>query len=123
MKNEFFYGREMYWLFIIAIIGFISCNTGSNHEGKSAKNIPVAYRKITGKVVNAADMKPIGGSILTFNNPIKNIPVATVTDSEGNFVLDSIPTSVKKITVVNVSANKSKEVTLNEEGNIVIKMD
>ena len=68
-------------------------------------------------------MKPISGSIITFNNPLKNRPVGTITDSEGKFVLDSIPPSVKKITVVNVLANKSKEVELNEEENLVIKMD
>jgi hypothetical protein len=68
-------------------------------------------------------MKPIVGSIISFDNPIKNKPIGTITDSEGKFVLDSIPSSIKKITVVNVSGNKSKEVELNEEDNILIKMD
>ena len=117
--------KKIFWLVIIVIsFGLISCNSGSQHRSESTKDKSIIkYRRITGKVVNAADMKPIGGSILTFNDPIKNTPVATVTDSEGNFVLDSIPPSVKKITVVNVLANKSKEVELNEEENLVIKMD
>jgi hypothetical protein len=117
--------KKIFWLVIIVIsFGLISCNSGSQHhsESNNDKSI-IKYRRITGKVVNAADMKPIGGSIITFNNPIKNIPVATLTDTEGKFVLDSIPSSVKKITVVNVSGNKSKEVELSEEENIVIKMD
>ena len=68
-------------------------------------------------------MKPIGGAFITFINPVTNKNVGTVAISEGKFVLDSIPGSVTKITVINVSINKSKEVTLNEEENIVIKMD
>jgi len=117
-------------LLILALLSLIftscmiSCNSGSQHRSEATKDKSIIkYRRITGKVVNAADMKPIGGSIITFNNPIKNIPVATLTDTEGKFVLDSIPSSVKKITVVNVSGNKSKEVELSEEENIVIKMD
>ena len=117
--------KKLSWLVIIVIsFGLISCNSGSQHRNEANKDISaIKYRRITGKVVNAADMKPIGGSIISFNNPIKNKPVGTVTDSEGKFVLDSIPISVKKITVVNVSKNKSKEVELNEEDNILIKMD
>jgi hypothetical protein len=117
--------KKIIWLVSIVVsFGLISCNTGSQHhsESNNDKSI-IKYRRISGKVVNAADMKPIGGSIITFNNPLKNKPVGTLTDSEGKFVLDSIPSSVKKITVVNVSGNKSKEVELNEEENIVIKMD
>jgi hypothetical protein len=117
--------KKIFWLVIIVIsFGLISCNSGSQHHNESNNNKSIIkYRRITGKVVNAADKKPIGGAILTFNNPIKNIPVATVTDAEGKFVLDSIPGSVTKITVINVSVNKSKEVTLNEEENLIIKMD
>jgi hypothetical protein len=98
----------------------ISCNSRSPQS--KDKSI-IKYRRITGQVVNAADMKPISGSIITFNNPIKHTPVATIADTEGKFVLDSIPSSINKITVVNVAANKSKEVELNKEENIVIKMD
>ena len=101
----------------------ISCNSNSHHSEATKDKTTIKYRRIAGKVVNGVDMKPIGGSIITFNNLINNIPVATVTDSEGKFVLDSIPTNVKKITVVNILANKSKEVTLTEEENIEIKMD
>jgi hypothetical protein len=117
-------------LFIFALLSLIltscmiSCNSGSQNRSESTKDKSIIkYRRITGKVVNAADMKPIGGSIITFNNPIKNKPVGTLTDTEGKFVLDSIPNSVKKITVVNVTSNKSKEVELNEEDNILIKME
>jgi hypothetical protein len=117
--------KKIFWLVIIVIsFGLISCNSGSKHRSESTNDKSIIkYRSLTGKVVNASDMKPIGGSIISFNNPIKNKPVGTVTDSEGKFVLDSIPISVKKITVVNVSKNKSKEVELNEEDNILIKMD
>ena len=117
--------KKIFSLVIIVIsFGLISCNSGSQHRNEANKDISaIKYRRITGKVVNAADMKPIGGSIITFNNPIKNKPVGTLTDTEGKFILDSIPGSVKKITVVYVSGNKSKEVELNEEENIVIKMD
>jgi hypothetical protein len=117
--------KKIIWLVNIVIsLGLISCNSGSQHhsESNNDKSI-IKYRRITGKVVNAGDMKPIGGSIITFNNPIKNKPVGTLTDSEGKFLLDSIPDVVKKITVVNVSKNKSKEVELTEEDNILIKMD
>jgi hypothetical protein len=102
----------------------ISCNSGSRSRSELIKDKSIIkYRKITGKVVNAADMKPVGGSLITFFNPITNKSVGAVANSEGKFVLDSIPATVTKITVINVSANKSKEVTLNEEENIVIKMD
>ena len=117
--------KKVFWIIIIVIsFGLISCNSGSQHHSESSKDkSTIKYRRITGQVVNASDMKPIGGSIITFNNQIKKIPVATLTDSEGKFVLDSIPSSINKITVVNVAANKSKEVELNEEENIIIKMD
>ena len=117
--------KIIFWLVIIVIsFGLISCNSGSKHRNEANKDVStIKYRRITGKVVNATDMKPIGGLIISFNNPFKNKPVGTITDTEGKFVLDSIPSSVKKITVVNVSVNKSKEVELSEEENIVIKMD
>jgi hypothetical protein len=117
--------KKIFWLVSIVIsFGMISCNSGSQHHSEPTKDISIIkYRRITGKVVNAADMKPVSGSLITFFNPIKNNSVGTAADSEGKFVLDSIPSSVTKITVINVSANKSKEVTLNEEDNIVVKMD
>ena len=117
--------KKIFWLVIIVFsFGLINCNSGSQHRSESTKDKSIIkYRRITGQVVNAADMKPISGSIITFNNPIKHTPVATITDTEGKFVLDSIPSSINKITVVNVAANKSKEVELNEEENLVIKMD
>jgi hypothetical protein len=109
---------------IISSLILMSCNIGSNHQSPATKEPTVTkYRKITGKVINASDMKPIAGSIVTFNNPLNNKAVGTLTDSEGKFLLDSIPDVVKKLTVVNVSKNKSKEVELNEEDNILIKMD
>ena len=117
--------KKVFWLVIIVIsFGLISCNSGSQHhsESNNDKSI-IKYRRITGKVVNAADMKPVSGSLITFTNPKTNKSEGTVANSEGKFVLDSLPSSVTKITVINVSANKSKEVTLNEEENIVIKMD
>lgn len=117
-------------LFIFALLSLIltscmiSCNSGSRNRSELIKDKSIIkYRKIAGKVVNAADMKPVGGSLITFFNPITNKSVGAVADYEGKFVLDSIPATVTKITVINVSANKSKEVTLNEEENIVIKMD
>ena len=117
--------KKIIWLVSIVIsCGLISCNTGSNHQGESTKNLSITkYRRITGKVINEADMKPVGGSLITFINPATNKNIGTVADSEGKFVLDLIPSTVTKITVINVSANKSKEFTLNEEENIVIKMD
>lgn len=117
--------KKIFWLVSIVIsFGMISCNSGSQHRSESTmdKSI-IKYKRITGKVVNAVDMKPVGGSLITFFNPITNKSVGAVADSEGKFALDSIPSSVTKITVINVSANKSKEVTLNEEENMVIKMD
>lgn len=117
-------------LFILALLSLIltscmiSCNSDSQHRSESTKDKSIIkYRRITGKVVNAADMKPIGGLIISFNNPLKNKPVGTLTDSEGRFLLDSIPDLVKKITVVDVSKNKSREVELNEKDDILIKMD
>jgi len=117
-------------LFIFALLNLIltssmiSCNSGSQHRNEATKDKSVIkYRRITGKVVNAGDMKPIGGLIISFNNPLKNKPIGTITDSEGKFLLDSIPDVVKKITVVDVSKNKSKEVELNEKDDILIKMD
>jgi hypothetical protein len=102
----------------------ISCNSGSQHKrGVTEDKTIIEYRRITGKVVNAADMKPISGSIISFNNPLKNKVVGTLTDSEGKFLLDSIPDVVKKITVVDVSKNKSKEVELNKEDDILIKIE
>jgi hypothetical protein len=117
--------KKVIWLVITVIsFGLISCNSGSQPRNEANKDISTfKYRKITGKVVNAADMKPVSGSLITFTNPKTNKSVGTVADSEGKFVLDSLPSSVTKITVINVSANKSKEVTLNEEENLVIKMD
>jgi hypothetical protein len=117
--------KKIFWLVIIVIsFGLISCNSGSQHRSETTKDKSIIkYRRITGKVINEADMKPVGGSLITFINPATNKNIGTVADSEGKFVLDSIPSSVTKITVINVSANKSKEVTLNEEENIVIKMD
>jgi hypothetical protein len=118
--------KKIFWLVLIVIsFGLISCNSGSQqHHSESTNDKSIRkFRRITGKVVNAADMKPIGGLIISFNNPIKNKPVGALTDTEGKFVLDSIPGSVNKITVVNVSTNKSKEVELNEEDDILIKMD
>ena len=101
----------------------ICCNSGSHHSESTNDKSTAKYRKITGKVITEANMKPVAGSIITFNDPIKNKAIGTITDSEGKFVLDSIPTTVTKITVVNVSSNKSKEVTLTEEENIEIKME
>jgi hypothetical protein len=101
-----------------------SCSSGSQHKREVTEDKTIIkYRRITGEVVNAADMKPVGGSLITFFNPITNKSVGAVADSEGKFVLDSIPATVTKITVINVAANKSKEVELNEEENLVIKMD
>ena len=116
---------KIIWLVSIVIsFGLISCYSGSQHRNEANKVIStIKYRRITGKVVNAADMKPVSGSLITFTNPKTNKSEGTVANSEGKFVLDSLPSSVTKITVINVSANKSKEVTLNEEENIVIKMD
>jgi hypothetical protein len=114
-------------VFIFVMLGLIltpamiSCNSNS-HRSEATKSV-IKYRRITGKVVNAADMKPISGSLVTFFNPVKNTSEGAVADSQGKFALDSIPTTVTKITVINVPANKSKEVILNEEENIVVKMD
>ena len=111
-------------LSLILISCMISCNSGSQQKrGVTEDKTIIKYRRITGKVVNAADMKPISGSIISFNNPLKNKAVGTLTDSDGKFLLDSIPDVVKKITVVDVSKNKSKEVELNKEDDILIKME
>ena len=111
-------------LSLILISCMISCNSGSKQKRVVTEDKSVIkYRRITGKVVNAADMRPISGSIISFNNPLKNKVVGTLTDTEGKFLLDSIPDLVKKITVVDISKNKSKEVELNKEDDILIKME
>jgi hypothetical protein len=117
-------------LFIFALLSLIltSCtnrgNSGSQHRSELTNDkSTIKYRRISGSVVNAKDMKPMGGLIISFNNPLKNKTVGTLTNGEGKFLLDSIPDVVKKITVVDVSKNKSTEVELNEKDDILIKMD
>jgi hypothetical protein len=101
-----------------------SGKTDSQHISTLTKNnSTIKYRRISGIVVNTNDSKPMAGLIISFNNPLKNKSVGTLTDGEGKFLLDSIPDVVKKITVVDVSKNKSKEVELNEKDDILIKME
>ncbi|HVN58241.1 MAG TPA: carboxypeptidase-like regulatory domain-containing protein [Bacteroidales bacterium] len=109
---------------IITIIGPVSCNTESirQHEAEK-KKLNIMYRSISGSVVNARDMKPIRGVLVTFFNPMTNKPVGTLTDSEGKFRIDSIPEAVRKITSIDIQSNKSKEVELNKGDTVLIKMD
>ena len=85
----------------------------------SASVVTAQNSKVTGLVISAEDSEPVIGATIA----VKGVPtLGTITDLDGKFVLENVPSSAKTL-VVSYVGMTTQEVTIHPYVKVVMQSD